>query len=60
MEGAHPGTLFTCTDNGWVTQEKYLEWFKFFLKNITPTMPVLVIEDGHSSHFFGSNKISTR
>ena len=29
---------------------KYLEWFKSFLKNIPPTRPVLVIEDGHSSH----------
>jgi hypothetical protein len=50
MEGAPPGTYFTCTDNGWITQEKYLEWFKFFLKSIPPARPVLVIEDGHSSH----------
>ena len=30
MEGAPPGTIFTCTDSGWINQEKYLEWFKFF------------------------------
>ena len=46
-EGAPPGTLFACTDNGWITQDKYLE---FFLKNIPPARPVLIIEDGHASH----------
>ena len=50
MEGAPPGTIFTCTDSGWINQEKYLEWFKCFLKNIPPTRPVLIIEDGHTSH----------
>ena len=33
-EGVPPGILLACTDNGWITQDKYLEWFKFFLKNI--------------------------
>ena len=28
----------------------YLEWFKFFIANIPPTRPVLLIEDGHASH----------
>ena len=49
-EGAPAGTLFSCTDNGWITREKYLEWIKFFLSNISPARPVLIIEDGHSSH----------
>ncbi len=49
-EGAAPGTLFRSSENGWINQEIYLEWFQFFLKNIPPTRPVLLIEDGHSSH----------
>ena len=44
--GALPGTLFECTDNGWISQELYLKWFNFF----PPARPVLLIEDGHSSH----------
>ena len=28
----------------------YLEQFKFFIANIPPTRPVLLIEDGHASH----------
>ena len=49
-EGAYPGTSFNCSDSGWITQELYIEWFKFFLTCIPPTRPVLLIEDGHSSH----------
>ena len=49
-DGAPPGTVFQCSGNGWITQELYLEWFKFFLASIPPARPVLLIEDGHTSH----------
>ena len=48
--GAVPGTLFASTESGWMNDSVYLEWFKFFLQNIPPTRPVLLIQDGHSSH----------
>ena len=48
--GAVPGTIFMNSDNGWITQDIYLEWFKFFIKTIPPARPVLLIEDGHGSH----------
>ena len=48
--GCVPGTYFSCSVSGWVTHELYLEWFKFFIANIPPTRPVLLIEDGHASH----------
>ena len=35
---------------GWITAELYLTWFKFFLKQIPPARPVLLIQDGCSSH----------
>ena len=49
-EGAVPGTLFGNSVNGWINQELYLEWFKFFIASIPSARPVLLIEDGHSSH----------
>ena len=44
-----PQTVFACSDNGWITKEIYLHWFKFFIANISPNRPVLLIEDGHAS-----------
>ena len=49
-EGAVPNTSFRNSKSGWITKELYLEWFDFFLRNIPPARPVLLIEDGHSSH----------
>ncbi len=49
-EGAYPNTLFTVSDTGWSNSELYLQWFQFFLSNIPPTRPVLLIQDGHQSH----------
>ena len=49
-EGAVPGTLFNNTESGWMSKEVYLEWFKFFLENIPPIRPVVLIQDGHASH----------
>ena len=48
--GAVPETLFERSDTGWINEELYVKWFKFFLTKIPPTRPVLLIEDGHSSH----------
>lgn len=49
-ESAIPGTLFQCSPTGWITQELFTCWFQFFLQNIPSARPVLIIEDGHSSH----------
>ena len=48
--GAVPGTVFKHSDNGWITQEIYLDWFRFFISSIPPCRPVLLVEDGHASH----------
>ena len=48
--GAVPGTLFSCSKSGWVNQDLYLEWLRFFISSIPAARPVLLIEDGHSSH----------
>ena len=44
-KGAVPGTMFMCTDNGWINQATFVEWFKFFLANTPSVQPVLIIED---------------
>lgn len=49
-EGAVRGTIFKTSESGWVNQEIYLEWFDNFLQSIPPKRPVLLIQDGHSSH----------
>ena len=49
-EGAYPNTLFGSSENGWMTSQLYIEWFKFFLRNIPPARPVLLIKDGLSYH----------
>ena len=49
-EGAVAQTLFTNSTNGWINNDLFLQWFKFFLANIPPTWPVLLIMDGHGTH----------
>ena len=49
-EGAVAGTVFMVSDNGWINREIYLEWFKLFLQSISSCRPVLLVQDGHSSH----------
>ena len=47
---APPGSILAGQKKGWVTRDLYLEWFKFFIQQIPPARPVLLIQDGHSSH----------
>jgi len=49
-EGAIPNTLFGNSESGWINSQLFLEWFAFFIKNIPPARPVLLVQDGHSSH----------
>ena len=38
--------------NGWIDQKLFTEWLqKLFIPNIPSTRPVLLLLDGHSSHF---------
>ena len=49
-EGAVAQTLFANSTNGWINNDLFLQWFKFFLASIPPTRPVLLIMDGHGTH----------
>ena len=49
-EGAVPNTMFAVSESGWMNKDLYLDWFQFFIDNIPPTRPVLLLQDGHGSH----------
>jgi len=50
-EGALPNSMFAVSESGWINQDIYLKWFDFFISRIPPAQPVLLIQDGHGSHF---------
>ena len=50
--GEIPGTMYGLSKNGWIDAELFELWFKHhFLTHAPPVRPLLLIMDGHSSHF---------
>ena len=50
--GEVPDTLYGMSDSGWINQELFLFWLKkLFIKHIPPQRPVMLLCDGHSSHY---------
>lgn len=45
--GAIPITLFQTSESGWINSDIFLEWLQFFVSNIPPARPVLLVQDGH-------------
>ena len=50
QEGAPTGSIFKTSENGWINSELYLEWLQFYINQIPPARPVLIIQEGHTSH----------
>ena len=51
-EGEVPGTIYGQSSKGWIDQELFNLWFsKQFLCYAPPVCPLLLLMDGHSSHF---------
>jgi hypothetical protein len=52
QDGAPPGTLFKCQENGWMTVELFGDWMDHFIKfaKPDPDRKILLIVDGHVSH----------
>ncbi|CAK1598674.1 unnamed protein product [Parnassius mnemosyne] len=46
------GTVYRCSKNGWINEELFVEWLKYFTKYAKPSEsdPVLLLLDNHSSH----------
>ena len=47
-----PGTYYGMSGKGWTDQVLFKHWFQdHFLKYAVPTKPLLLLMDGHSSHY---------
>ena len=50
--GEVPGTQYALSDSGWMDSEIFDNWFlSHFLVHAPPARPLLLLLDGHSSHF---------
>ena len=50
--GEVPGTMYGLSSNGWMDEELFKLWFKnHFLMHIPSCRPILLMMDGHSTHF---------
>ena len=50
--GEVPGTFYGLSDKGWMDQELFDAWLScHFLRYAPPTRPLLLLLDGHSSHY---------
>ena len=51
-EDSVPGTLFAFSPKGWIDTELFENWFfHHFLVYAPPVRPLLLLLDGHSSHY---------
>ncbi len=50
--GEVPGTFYGLSPNGWIDSKLFEQWFlHHFLAYAPPIRPLLLLLDGHSSHF---------
>lgn len=52
LDGAPPGTVASCTDNGWINGPTFLEWLRHFvdMTRPSPEKKILLLMDNHESH----------
>lgn len=47
-----PGTIYGLSSSGWMDRELFRDWFhRHFLQYVPASRPLLLIFDGHSSHY---------
>ena len=50
--GEDPGTMYGMSSNGWMDEKLFELWFKHhFLMHVPSCTPILLMMDGHSTHF---------
>ena len=50
--GEVPGTVYGLSKNGWIDSELFDLWFtQHFLLHAPPARPLLLLMDGHSTHY---------
>ena len=45
------GTMYGLSSNGWMDKKLFELWFKHFLMHVPSCRPILLMMDGHSTHF---------
>ena len=51
-KGEVPGTSYGLSPNGWIDRKLFCDWmFEHFLAYAPPARPLLLLLDGHSSHY---------
>ena len=52
IQGEVPDTLYGLSKSGWMDGDLFAKWFHFhFLKHAPSERPILILLDGHSSHY---------
>jgi len=51
VENEIPGTVYGMSSKGWIDQDLFDQWFDHFLSYAPSTRPLLLLMDGHSSHY---------
>ena len=52
MKNGVPGTAYACSANGWINTELFHLWLStHFLKYAVSSRPLLLVLDGHSTHY---------
>ena len=49
--GEIPGTLYGTSAKGWIDAELFEQWFPHFIRYAPSARPLLLLLDGHSSHY---------
>ncbi len=56
VEGDVPGSMYGLSNRGWIDSELFENWFKHhFLAHVPSTRQLLLLLDGHSSHYHPTN-----
>lgn len=51
LEGGVEGTIFSMTESGYMDTQTFYMWFaNYFIPNLPPARPVVLLIDGHDSH----------
>lgn len=45
------GTVYAMSDTGWINAPLFNDWFDHFLRHAPPGRPLLLLLDGHSTHY---------
>ena len=45
------GTVYAMSDKGWINAPLFNKWFDHFLRHAPPGRPLLLLLDGHSTHY---------